>query len=145
MVSYPRDIDGSVRRKSTTRQNARERQKDRKEQEKSKKSEEIERLKRIKQAEIVEKLAQIREITGHYAHTASLNEVDLDGEFDPDAYDAQMDQVRAPRQAPCRMLAPFRLWRARALTVFGLWLDSNRSSRAFIMHGAFAHVSAGVQ
>lgn len=89
--TFPRQIDGSLRKKKTKRQNARERASDRKEEQKALKSEEIKRLKNLKQQEILDKLKAIKEITGHDA--AGLDGVDLEGDFDPDAHEQQMRAV----------------------------------------------------
>lgn len=89
--TFPRQIDGSLRKKKTKRQNARERASERKEEQKALKSEEIKRLKNLKQQEILDKLKAIKEITGNDA--AGLDGVDLEGDFDPDTHEQQMQAV----------------------------------------------------
>ena len=83
-----------MRQKNTKRQNARERAKDRRDEEKQQKAEEIARLKRLKQGEIAEKLAQIKEISGSdFVTEQGAETVDLEGEFDPEAHDKQMEAM----------------------------------------------------
>ncbi|KAK0210500.1 Krr1-domain-containing protein [Desarmillaria ectypa] len=83
--SYPRNIPSLVRREDTTRKDARERRKMRKEEELQQKKEEVRRFKSLKMKEIRAKLDMI----GREA----LEVLDLDADWDPDAHDAQMEEL----------------------------------------------------
>ncbi|KAG2173742.1 hypothetical protein INT43_005162 [Umbelopsis isabellina] len=91
LVSHARDIEGSVRKKDNRRKLQRQARSERKEEEKSQKTEELKRLKNLKMKEIEERLRKIQEITGNKA--VGIDSIDLDGDFDPDAYDNQMTKV----------------------------------------------------
>ncbi|KAL1916494.1 uncharacterized protein VTP21DRAFT_5685 [Calcarisporiella thermophila] len=91
IMTYSRNVEGSVRRKDDKRKQKREALKQRKEEEKLQKKEELKRLKNLKKKEIFEKLKQIQEITGNTS--VGLDEVDLEGEFDPDKYDEKMSKM----------------------------------------------------
>lgn len=81
---FPRDIEGSLRKKKNKRQEARLRASERREEEKVTKSEEIKRLKNLKKEEILNKLKQLQDLSGHAA--GGLEAIDLEGEFDPEEY-----------------------------------------------------------
>eukprot|EP00040_Diaphanoeca_grandis_P027075 m.153082 g.153082 ORF g.153082 m.153082 type:complete len:826 (+) comp30828_c1_seq1:116-2593(+) len=89
--TYPREVDGSLRRKVTKRQAARERASSRKDDEKNLKAEEIKRLKNLKQQEILDKLQQIKDLTGN--DVEGLENIKLDADFNADDHDQQMQQV----------------------------------------------------
>ncbi|KAM3580755.1 Kinetochore protein Spc24 [Umbelopsis sp. WA50703] len=91
LVSHAREIEGSVRKKDNRRKLQRQARSDRKEEEKQQKTEELKRLKNLKMKEIEERLRKIQEITGN--KVVGIDSIDLDGDFDPDAYDNQMTQV----------------------------------------------------
>ena len=90
LVSFPRTIDDSVRRKNDRRKEKRKERAERKKQEKAKKAEELKRLKNLKKEEMMQKLQQIAEISGN--DVEKFEGLDLDGDFDPDAYDKQMNE-----------------------------------------------------
>ncbi|KAJ1816802.1 Ribosome biogenesis protein Kri1, partial [Coemansia sp. RSA 2598] len=89
--SYPREIEGSVRRKDERRKLARERAKERKLEKKREKAEELKRMKNQKKKEILEKLKEIQGITGN--RTVGFDTLDLDGDFDPSKFDSQMNAI----------------------------------------------------
>ncbi|XP_074642032.1 protein KRI1 homolog [Tubulanus polymorphus] len=89
--SYPRTIDDSLRRKDDRRVKKRQEVKDRKEKEKLKKREELKQLKNMKRKEITDKLEALKEITGNA--DVGFNMDDLEGDFDPEAYDKKMQEV----------------------------------------------------
>ncbi|KAJ2708303.1 Kinetochore protein Spc24 [Coemansia spiralis] len=91
MKRYPREIEGSMRRKDDRRKLARERAKERKAELKGRKAEELKRLKNQKKHEILEKLKEIQVITGN--NTVGFDAIDLDGDFDPKKFGAQMDKM----------------------------------------------------
>jgi len=62
--THPRNIESAVRRKDTTRKDARERRKQRKEEELQKKKEEVRRMKALKMKELREKLEKIEKEGG---------------------------------------------------------------------------------
>ncbi|KAF9494199.1 Krr1-domain-containing protein [Pleurotus eryngii] len=89
--TFPRTLESTVRREDTTRKDARTRKKERKEEELQKKREEIKRLKSLKMKEIRQKLERIGKEGGKDVDTTeALQELDLEGEWDPDAHDKQM-------------------------------------------------------
>ncbi|KAI0343514.1 Krr1-domain-containing protein [Trametopsis cervina] len=91
---YPRTIASTIRREDTHRKEVRERRKERKEQEKLKKKEEVKRLKSLKMKEIREKLERIGKEGGKSVdESEALQELDLEGDWDPEAHDAQMSKI----------------------------------------------------
>eukprot|EP00808_Paulinella_micropora_P017043 g52360.t1 len=88
IMTFPRDIEDSVRKKSEARKKRREAQKKRKEEEKKVKMEELKRLKNVKKQEIVDKLAQL-EATASGVELGFEPE-ELEQDFDPEKYDAEM-------------------------------------------------------
>ncbi|KAI0692163.1 KRI1-like family C-terminal-domain-containing protein [Cytidiella melzeri] len=94
IARYPRDIASTIRREDTHRKEVRERRKERKEQEKAKKKEEVRRLKSLKMKEIREKLERIGKEGGkNVEDSEALQQLDIEGDWDPDAHDAQMSRV----------------------------------------------------
>jgi protein KRI1 len=93
IASYPRNIPGSVRRVSDTRKEKRKAREERKESEKEKKREELRRLKNLKRQEIMRKLDRIKAITGN--PNVGFKEEELEGDFDPQAYDKMMEEAFA--------------------------------------------------
>ncbi|KAJ2730747.1 Ribosome biogenesis protein Kri1 [Coemansia sp. BCRC 34962] len=89
--SYPRTVEGSLRRKDERRKLARERAKERKAELKKEKSEELKRLKNQKKKDILEKLKEIQGITGN--KMVGFDALDLDGDFDPAKFDSKMDEI----------------------------------------------------
>ncbi|KAH8115288.1 KRI1-like family C-terminal-domain-containing protein [Phellopilus nigrolimitatus] len=88
--AHPRTIASTVRREENPRKAARERKKERKEEKLLKKREEVKRLKALKMKEIREKLERIGKEGGKSADDEALAQLDLDGDWDPDAHDKQM-------------------------------------------------------
>ncbi|KAJ3181256.1 KRRI-Interacting protein 1 [Geranomyces variabilis] len=88
IVGHARTIEGSMRRKDDKRKQTREAKKARQGEEALKKAEELKRLKNLKKEEIRKRLEQIKEVAG--GDFTGLEKVDLDGEFDPEAFDQQM-------------------------------------------------------
>ncbi|XP_014230963.1 protein KRI1 homolog [Trichogramma pretiosum] len=88
---YPRVLENSMRKKDTRRADKRAELKKRKEEEKMQKREKLKELKVLKRKEIEERLEKLKEITGN--DDIQLNMVDLEEDFDPDAYDKKMRQV----------------------------------------------------
>ncbi|KAG1454308.1 hypothetical protein G6F56_007350 [Rhizopus delemar] len=89
--TYSRNVEGSVRRKESKRARRRAREKERKEILKKQKVEELKEQKNKKMKEIQEKLKEIYEISGSKA--LGLENIDLDTDFDPNMFDAQMNNV----------------------------------------------------
>lgn len=88
---YPRTIDNSVRKVDSRRKEKRVERRERKEFEKKEKFHEIEMLKEFKRKEIEERLAQLKAVTG--ADELNVDEIDLDGDFDPDEHDKKMQAI----------------------------------------------------
>ncbi|CAG8674196.1 16065_t:CDS:10, partial [Funneliformis mosseae] len=91
VVTYARNLEGSMRRTDNKRKLQRQARSERKEEEKKRKIEELKRLKNLKKKEIFEKLQKIKEITGN--DTVGFDDVDLEEDFDPDKYDKKMNKV----------------------------------------------------
>ncbi|KAF7724138.1 KRRI-Interacting protein 1 [Apophysomyces ossiformis] len=91
IVSHERNPEGSVRRKESKRKRERERKKLKKEKERQEKKAEMERLKAEKIKEIQERLKEIKKSCGD--DVLGLENIDLDADFDPKTWDAQMAKV----------------------------------------------------
>lgn len=89
--TYARNVEGSVRRKESKRARRREREKLHKKALKEQKMLELKEQKNKKMKEIHEKLKELRDITG--SNAPGLENIDLEGDFDPTMYDAQMNSV----------------------------------------------------
>jgi protein KRI1 len=109
---YPRNVESTVRREDGTRKEARERRKARKAEEIARKQEEVKRLKALKMREIRRKLDLVSKESGGLAPEGKvpwylrnhiceliwchafiyldLQELDLEGDWDPSKHDAQM-------------------------------------------------------
>ncbi|KAH9888481.1 KRI1-like family C-terminal-domain-containing protein [Cubamyces lactineus] len=96
IARYPRNIPDVVRRQDTARKEAREKKKARKEEELLKKKEEVKRLKALKMKELRAKLERIGHEGGKkLEETEALQELDLEGEWDPSKHDQQMAKIFA--------------------------------------------------
>ncbi|KAI0067594.1 hypothetical protein BV25DRAFT_1818972 [Artomyces pyxidatus] len=92
--SFPRAVD-TVRRPSEhteRRKEARERRKQRKEEELHVRREEVKRLKGLKLREIQQRLEKV-EKEGGWSNSKALEGLDLDGDWDAEAYDKQMAAI----------------------------------------------------
>jgi protein KRI1 len=111
IARHPRNLTSTVRRQDTTRKEARERRNARKEEELLQKREEVKRLKALKMKELRRKFERIgkegglQDIDKHQGTIESqamlstellrvfiiaLQDLDLEGDWDPDAHDRQM-------------------------------------------------------
>ncbi|KAI9063919.1 Krr1-domain-containing protein [Trametes sanguinea] len=96
IARYPRNIPDVVRRQDTTRKEARERKEARKQEELLKKKEEVKRLKALKMKELQAKLERISQEGGKKIEEAqALEELDLEGEWDPAKHDQAMAKIYA--------------------------------------------------
>ncbi|TFY50735.1 hypothetical protein EVJ58_g10912, partial [Rhodofomes roseus] len=93
IARYPRNIDSLVRRQDTSRKEARENRKARKEEELLKKREEVKRLKSLKMKDLQVRLEMISKEGGKALASDALQELDLEGDWDPDAHDRQMAEL----------------------------------------------------
>lgn len=84
--TYARNVEGSVRRKESKRVLRRQREKLHKAAVKERQIEEMKEQKNKKMREIQAKLKEISNITG-------IENIDVDGDYDPSMYDAQMQNV----------------------------------------------------
>ncbi|THH18677.1 hypothetical protein EW146_g2348 [Bondarzewia mesenterica] len=92
--SFPREVD-TVRRPSShkeRRKGARERRKERKREEKMIRQEEVKKLKGLKMRKMKEKLDLVGK-EGGWVMNKALEGLDLEGDWDPDAYDTQMAAI----------------------------------------------------
>ncbi|KAF5317330.1 hypothetical protein D9611_003660 [Ephemerocybe angulata] len=108
--SFPRQIESTVRREENPRKEARERKKARKEQEMEKKREEVRRLKALKVKEIRRRLERIGVESGLVKGgkkeggeggvdvDGALQELDLEGEWDPEKHDRQLKELFAEEE-----------------------------------------------
>ncbi|KAI0827632.1 KRI1-like family C-terminal-domain-containing protein [Trametes gibbosa] len=96
ITRYPRTLPELVRRQDTARKEAREKKKARKEEELLKKKEEVKRLKALKLKELRAKLERIGQEGGkRLEDSEALQELDLEGEWDPSKHDEQMSKIYA--------------------------------------------------
>ncbi|KAJ3668999.1 hypothetical protein LUZ60_010949 [Juncus effusus] len=94
VLGHSRVIEGSVRKKDSSRKTQRKSKKERMEKEERERREELKRLKNLKKKEIQEKLDRIRKIAGiENPDLLNLDVKDLEEEFNPDEYDKKMKQV----------------------------------------------------
>ncbi|KAH6910281.1 KRI1-like family C-terminal-domain-containing protein [Coprinopsis sp. MPI-PUGE-AT-0042] len=120
--SFPRQIESTVRRDESKRKEARERRKARKEEELRVRKEEVRRMKALKMKEVKRRLERIARESGMLKHNkkgkreeeeeeyegdaeeegldveAALQELDLEGEWDPEKHDRQMEGLFANEQ-----------------------------------------------
>uniref|UniRef100_A0A5S6QZ47 Protein KRI1 homolog n=1 Tax=Trichuris muris TaxID=70415 RepID=A0A5S6QZ47_TRIMR len=90
ITTYPREPEGSVRRKDERRKRKREALKERKDMEKVRRKEELKLLKNLKKKEIQEKLEKLRQAAGA---DCALAEGELEKDFDPEEHDRQMQEM----------------------------------------------------
>lgn len=106
IISYARNIEGSLRRKKDKRKKERELKKEREYNERKRKEEELKRLKNLKRQEIANKIRELEIMAGKIPSTASTDskdnnndksktftEADIDGDFDPEEYDKRMNEI----------------------------------------------------
>lgn len=86
IITHPRDIQ-SVRRKDEKRKRERDAKAAKENAAKQERLEEINRLRNLKKAEFEEKIRKIEEVTGK---PMDFDELDLEGDFDPDQWDKKM-------------------------------------------------------
>ncbi|KAI8868247.1 Krr1-domain-containing protein [Ramicandelaber brevisporus] len=91
ILTYARNIESSMRRKDTSRADKRKAVAERKSAEKEQRLQEMRRLRNLKKMHVMEKLREIREITGN--DSIGVDDIDLEGDFDPEKFDQQMDLV----------------------------------------------------
>ena len=91
IVSYSRNVQGTMRRVDDKRKKKREERRERKRLEKEKKREELKRLKNLKQKELKRRLANIEKEVGLEGHISTKIDMSLlEEDFDPDKFDAKM-------------------------------------------------------
>ncbi|KAL6841232.1 hypothetical protein ACP4OV_028750 [Aristida adscensionis] len=94
VLGHSRIVEGSVRKKESSRKQQRKSKEERIAQAKQEQAEELKHLKNLKKKEIAEKLERIRMIAGIDADAAcKLGADDLDEDFDPEDYDRKMKQM----------------------------------------------------
>ncbi|KAJ3175536.1 hypothetical protein HK101_010641, partial [Irineochytrium annulatum] len=90
ITTYPRDLPNALRRKDTRRSDARAAVKERKAEEKVRQAEELKRLKNLKKDELARRILRVSEVAG--VDRKMMEGLDLEGEFDPDAFDRMMKE-----------------------------------------------------
>ncbi len=93
IVTYPRTIEGTVRKKDDRRAQKRQEKAARKAAEDEDRRRELKQLKNLKKMEIESKLTEIKNIAGSGAAEEDLIGKLLDGEFDPEAHDKAMEKA----------------------------------------------------
>lgn len=88
VVTFARQIEGSMRREDDARKRQREAKKLRRDVEKGRQLEELKRLKNLKKEEIREKLDKIKKVAG-----TEVEGIDLESDFDPDEHDRKMAKL----------------------------------------------------
>lgn len=88
VISHARNVPESMRRPDDRRKRAREARKLRKDREKAAKTDDIRRLKNLKKKDIQARLLAIQEAAGD---GVDVTGIDLDGDFDPDEFNRQME------------------------------------------------------
>jgi len=90
--SFPRRVEGSMRRTDDRRKRARQERSARKEEEKQAKMRELDQLKSLKRQAIAEKLRQLREASGsdNRIDGDAFDGLDLNEDFDPAKHDEMM-------------------------------------------------------
>lgn len=91
IISYARNIEGTVRRKKDKRKKERELKKEREYNERKRKEEELKRLKNLKKQEIEKKIRELEILAGKT--NKEFTEEDIDGEFNPEEYDKRMNEL----------------------------------------------------
>lgn len=86
IMTHPRDVQ-SIRRKDEKRKKEREVKVSKENFAKQERLEELNRLRNLKKAEFEEKIKKIEEVTGR---AMDFDELDINGDFDPDQWDKKM-------------------------------------------------------
>jgi protein KRI1 len=94
VMGHPRVVEGSVRKKESSRKKQRKSKEERNARVKQEQAEELKHLKNLKRKEIFEKLEKIRMIAGIEGDAAcKLGADDLEEDFDPEDYDRKMREM----------------------------------------------------
>lgn len=99
IISYARNIEGSLRRKKDKRKKERDLKKEREYNERKRKEEELKRLKNLKKQEIANKIKELELMAGKIPSsevddkTNTFTEKDIDGDFNPEEYDKRMNEI----------------------------------------------------
>jgi protein KRI1 len=94
VMGHPRHIEGSVRKKESSRKKQRKSKAERNAKAKQEQAEELKHLKNLKKKQIAEKLEKIRMIAGIQGDAAcKLGADDLEEDFDPEDYDKKMREM----------------------------------------------------
>uniref|UniRef100_A0A0E0L440 Kri1-like C-terminal domain-containing protein n=1 Tax=Oryza punctata TaxID=4537 RepID=A0A0E0L440_ORYPU len=94
VMGHSRFVEGSVRKKESSRKQQRKNKEERIARAKQEQAEELKHLKNLKKKEIAEKLERIRMIAGIDSDAAcKLGADDLEEDFDPEEYDKKMKET----------------------------------------------------
>ncbi|KAF8719416.1 hypothetical protein HU200_024129 [Digitaria exilis] len=94
VMGHSRVVEGSVRKKESSRKQQRKSKEERMARAKQEQAEELKHLKNLKKKEIAEKLERIRMIAGIEGDAAcKLGADDLEEDFDPEDYDKKMQEM----------------------------------------------------
>ncbi|PSC75398.1 KRI1-like protein [Micractinium conductrix] len=90
IITYPRNMEGTVRKEDDRRKRKRQEKAERLAAEEEARRAELKRLKNLKKAEIEDKLHEIQSVAGKAAPRQELLDRLVTGDFDPEEYDRQM-------------------------------------------------------
>ncbi|KAL4445294.1 hypothetical protein ABPG77_011119 [Micractinium sp. CCAP 211/92] len=90
IITYPRNVEGTVRKEDDRRKRKRQEKAERLAAEEEQRRADVRRLKNLKKAEIEEKLQEIQSVAGKAAPRQELLDRLVAGDFDPEEYDKQM-------------------------------------------------------
>lgn len=90
LITYPRQVEGVVRKEDDRRKRKRAEKAARKEAEEEARRAEVRRLKNLKKAEIEEQLAEVKSVAGVGGPDEDLLDKLLGGDFDPEEHDRAM-------------------------------------------------------
>lgn len=90
LVTYPRQLEGTIRKEDDKRKRQRADKAARKEAEEEARRAEVKRLKNLKKAEIEDRLQEVQTVAGAAAPKTELLDELLAGDFDPEAHDRAM-------------------------------------------------------
>lgn len=89
LITYPRKVEGTVRKEESSRKRQRDAKKEREEQKSEQLAQEVKRLKTLKRKEIADKAEEVLGIAGPGLEQSLLDEL-LEGDFDPEEYDRKL-------------------------------------------------------
>ncbi|CAD5117170.1 DgyrCDS5972 [Dimorphilus gyrociliatus] len=93
ITSFPREVEDSLREKSTKRKEKRLTVKERRLAEKEKKKQELKQLSKLKKKDIEEKILKLSHTAGFEKDSKTFDEKDIESDFDEEKYDKKMKEL----------------------------------------------------